>query len=151
MDSQCVKVLVAQLCPTLCDPLDCSLPDSSVHGILQTRILKWVAIPFSRGSFWNRDQIQVSCIIGRFLTVWDTREAHIYALLQKPLKYCHKAFCVRYFETKTNDNYSNKVTVNNYYVSDMVSTVHVLIYLIWTITTHSIHFYSQFTDLENKT
>ena len=45
-----VKLLVAQLCPTLCDPMDCSLPDSSVHGILQARILEWVAIPFSRGS-----------------------------------------------------------------------------------------------------
>ena len=45
-----VKVLVTQLCLTLCDPMDCSLPDSSVPGILQARILEWVAIPFSRGS-----------------------------------------------------------------------------------------------------
>ena len=45
-----VKVLVAQLCPTLCNPTDCSPPGSSVHGILQVRILEWVAIPFSRGS-----------------------------------------------------------------------------------------------------
>ena len=44
-----VKVLVAQLCPTLCYPVDCSPPGSSVHGILQARILEWVAIPFSRG------------------------------------------------------------------------------------------------------
>ena len=43
-------VLVTQSCPTLCDPMDCSPPDSSVHGILQARILEWVAIPFSRGS-----------------------------------------------------------------------------------------------------
>ena len=42
-----VKMLVAQLCLTLCDPMDCSLPGSSVHGILQGRILEWVAIPFS--------------------------------------------------------------------------------------------------------
>jgi len=41
---------VTQSCPTLCDPIDCSLPGSSVHGILQARILKWVAISFSRGS-----------------------------------------------------------------------------------------------------
>ena len=41
---------VAQLCPTLCDPMDCSLPGSSVHGILQTRVLEWVAISFFRGS-----------------------------------------------------------------------------------------------------
>ena len=45
-----VKVLVTQLCPTLCDPIDCSPPGSDVHGILQARILEWVAISFSRGS-----------------------------------------------------------------------------------------------------
>ena len=45
-----VCVLVAQSCPTLCDPMDCSPPGSSVHEILQARILEWVAIPFSRGS-----------------------------------------------------------------------------------------------------
>ena len=44
---------VAQSCPTLCDPVDCSLPDSSVHWILQARILEWVAISFSRGSSWQ--------------------------------------------------------------------------------------------------
>ena len=47
-----VKVLAAQLCLTLCDPMDCSPPGSSVHGILQARILEWVDIPFSRGSPW---------------------------------------------------------------------------------------------------
>ena len=46
---------VSQLCPALCDPMDCSPPDSSIHGILQTRILEGVAIPFSRGSSWSRD------------------------------------------------------------------------------------------------
>ena len=49
-DSVKVKVLVAQSCPTLCHPMDCSPPGSSVHGILQARILEWVAISFSRGS-----------------------------------------------------------------------------------------------------
>ena len=52
----CVCVLVTQLCLTLCNPMDCSQPDSSVHGVLQARILKWVVIPFSRGSSWPRDQ-----------------------------------------------------------------------------------------------
>ena len=47
-------MLVAQLCLTLCGPMDCSLPGSSVHGILQARILEWVAIPFSRASSWPR-------------------------------------------------------------------------------------------------
>ena len=68
-------VLVAQSCPTLCDPRDHSPPGSSVHGILQARVLEQVAIPFSRGSYWPRDQTWVSCIAGRFFTVWATREA----------------------------------------------------------------------------
>ena len=50
-----VKVLVTQLCPTLCNPMDCSQLGSSVHGILQARILEWVAISFSRGSSQPRD------------------------------------------------------------------------------------------------
>ena len=68
-------VLISQLCPTLCDSMDCSLPGSSVHGISQARILEWEAISFSRGSSWPRDQTQVSCIAGRFFTIWATREA----------------------------------------------------------------------------
>ena len=61
-----VKVLVTQLCLSLCDPMDCSPPGSSVHGILQARTLEWVAISFSRGSSWPRDWTWVSCIAGRF-------------------------------------------------------------------------------------
>ena len=68
-------VLVARSCPTLFDPLECSLPGSSVHGILQARMLEWVAIPFSRGSSSSRDQTRVFCIAGRFFTIWATREA----------------------------------------------------------------------------
>ena len=70
-----VKVKVAQLCPTLCDPMDCSHPGFSVYGILQARILEWVAVPFSRGSALPRDWTGVSCIAGRFFTSWATREA----------------------------------------------------------------------------
>ena len=66
--------LVAQLCPTLCDPMDCSLPGSSVHGILQARILAWVAISSSRGFSQHRNWTQVSCIAGGFFTIWATRE-----------------------------------------------------------------------------
>ena len=60
---------VAQSCPTLCNPMDCSLPGSSVHGIFQARILEWVAISFSRGSSQPRDQTPVSCIAGRRFTI----------------------------------------------------------------------------------
>ena len=53
-----------KLCPTLCDPMDCSSPGSFVHGILQARILEWVAVLFSRGSSRPRDRIHISCITG---------------------------------------------------------------------------------------
>ena len=58
---------VALSCPTLCDPMDCSQPGFSIHGILQARMLEWVAMPFSRGSSQPRDQTQVSCIGGLVL------------------------------------------------------------------------------------
>ena len=66
---------VTQWCPTLCNPMDCSLPGSSVHGILQARILEWVALSCSRGSSQPRDRTWVSCIAGRRFTIWATREA----------------------------------------------------------------------------
>ena len=65
---------VAQSCPTLCDPVDCSLPGSSFHGILQARILEWVAISCSRGSSRPRDWTWVSRIVGRHFNLWATRE-----------------------------------------------------------------------------
>ena len=58
--------LVTQSCPTLCNPMDYSLPRSSVHGILQARILEWVAMYSSRGSSQPRNQTGVSCIAGRY-------------------------------------------------------------------------------------
>ena len=68
-----VKVKVTQSCPTLCYPMD-----YTVHGILQARILEWVAFPFSRGSSQPRDWTQVSHIAGGFFTIWATREAQEY-------------------------------------------------------------------------
>jgi len=55
---------VAKSCQTFCDPMDCSPPGSSVHGVLQAKILDWVATSFSRGSFQPRDQNHVSCVSG---------------------------------------------------------------------------------------
>ena len=72
----CLCVWVAQLCATLCDPIDCSPPGSSIHGILQAGILEWVAMSFPRGSSQPRDWTWVSCIAGGFFTVRATREAH---------------------------------------------------------------------------
>ena len=73
--SLCCAVLGlgTQLCLTLCVPTDCSPSGSSVHGILQARILEWVALPFSRGSSQHRGWILVSRIVERFFTIWATR------------------------------------------------------------------------------
>ena len=68
-----LKIKVVQLCLTLCDPMD-----YTVHGILQARILEWVALPFSKGSSQPRDRTQVSHIAGGLLTSWATREAQEY-------------------------------------------------------------------------
>ena len=67
--------LVTQSGPTLCGPMDCGPPGSSVHGILQAKILEWGSIPFSRGSSRPRDGTWVSCMAGGFFTIWATREA----------------------------------------------------------------------------
>ena len=64
----CMHVKSLQSCVTLCDPLDCSPPGSSVHGILQARILEWVPISFSRGSSRPRNRTLVSCIADIFFT-----------------------------------------------------------------------------------
>ena len=75
---QCMKVKseseVTESCLTLSFPMKCSLPCSSVHEILQARILEWVAMSFSRGSSWPRDWTRGSCIVDRCFTVWATRE-----------------------------------------------------------------------------
>ena len=63
-----VKVL-AQSCPALCEPMDCSSPVSSIHGVLQARIWEWIALSFSRGSSQPRDRTQVSLIAGRFFII----------------------------------------------------------------------------------
>ena len=65
---------VAELCLTFCDPMEYSLPGSSLHGILQARVLEWGAISLSRGSSRPRDRTQVSRIPGRGFNLWATRE-----------------------------------------------------------------------------
>ena len=80
------KQLAAQLYLTLYDPMDCSLPGSSVYGILQARILEWVATSFSRGSFQSRDQTWVSCIAGRLFNTWTTREAYFMSTYDKNIE-----------------------------------------------------------------
>ena len=70
----CEESEVTQSCPTLCDPMDCSPPGSSFHGIFQARVLEWGAISFSRGSSRPRDRTRVSWIPGRCFNLWATRE-----------------------------------------------------------------------------
>ena len=65
---------VSQLCPTVCNPMDCRSPVSSLHGNSPGKKTEWIAIPFSRGSSRSRDQTWVSCIAGIFFTIWATRE-----------------------------------------------------------------------------
>ena len=72
----CVCVLIAQSYSTLCDLMDCSLADFSVHGISQARILEWVVISFSRGSSQPRDRAWVTCIGTWIVYRWATWEAH---------------------------------------------------------------------------
>ena len=77
LEEWCMHAKSLQLCPPLCDPMDCSLPGSSVHGILQARILEWVAVPSSMGSSQPRDRTHVSCVsslAGGFFTTGTTRK-----------------------------------------------------------------------------
>ena len=96
MRSRSVKVLVTQSCPTLCNPMDCSPPGSSDHGIFQARILEWVAMPTSRGSCRPRDQTWVSCTAGRFFTIWATKLSNLEGnVLASPSAIHTNIHCVR--------------------------------------------------------
>ena len=85
--------VVTQLCPILCDPVYCSPPGTSVHGILQARILEWVAISFFRGSSWPKDRTWVSRTTGRCFTLWATREAQESEVTQSCLTLCDPMDC----------------------------------------------------------
>ena len=78
---------LSQSCLTLCNPIDCSLPGSSVHGIFQVIVLKWIAISFSRGSSQPSARTRVSRIVDRSFTIWATREKHF------PKKNLHRKKC----------------------------------------------------------
>ena len=99
-----VKELVPQVYLTLCDPVDWSLPGSSVNGILQARILEWVAMCSSTGSSRPRDGTHVSCIAGRFFTIWSTMcVAHMF--LPTPLSGIISSFIVCVFSCLVMSNF----------------------------------------------
>ena len=100
-----VKMLVAQSCPTLCIPMDCSLPGSSIQGILPARILEWVAIPFSRGSSWPRNWTGVSCIAGDSLPAELRGIQYIYLISTD--KYHDKKLKERKKKTKETMSFSS--------------------------------------------
>ena len=92
------KSEVVQSCPTLCDPMDCSLPGSSLHGIFQARILEWVAISLSRRSSQPRDWTQVSCIVGKHFTICSVRLGYLrFFLFLEVRLYCCKLLSYNWF------------------------------------------------------
>ena len=77
LESMCVSAKLFQLCPTLCDPMDCGAPGSSAHRILQARVLEWVAMSSSRGSSRPRDRTRSPALAGVFFTssaAWDVEK-----------------------------------------------------------------------------
>ena len=104
---------VAQSCPTLCDPMNCSLPGSSVHGTFQARVLEWIAISFSRGSSQPRDWTRVSRIVDRHFTVWATREGQTNMRYTESLpQLCQPQFPVILSEAILDDNLFNTRHMN---------------------------------------
>ena len=93
-------VLIAQSCPTLRDPMDYSPPGSSVHGILQAKILQWVAIPFFRGSAQPRDWTWVYRIADRFFTIWATRKPSWHIDGKKYTKRCSASLIISEMQIK---------------------------------------------------
>ena len=100
------KMLIFQSCPTLCEPMDYSLPGSSVHGILLVRKLEWLAMPSTRWSSQPRDQTQVSHITGSFFIFWAFREAHSIESVQS-------LSCVQLFVTPWNAALQASLSITN--------------------------------------
>ena len=106
---------VAQSCLTLCNPMDCSLLGSSVHGVFQARVLEWIAIPFSRGSSQPRNRTQVSPIAGRRFTVWATREFHYDVSMHK--------FCSDLFQMELIGLLESMISLIGFYFKKMSAII----------------------------
>ena len=141
----CVCVCVGsdtQSCPTLCNPMDCSLPNLSVLGILQARILEWVAIPFSRGSSIPRDPTWVSCISsnGRQILYhyWHLRSPYLpdRALKPRPLHWEHGVLATGP-PGKCEDWYLEHYLSDFFHLPVWVILFHIIKYTYWANSKHS--------------
>ena len=111
---------VAQSCPTLQNPVDCSLPGSSVHEIFQARVLEWVAIPFSSRSSQPRDRTQVSRVAGRHFTIWATREPpYIVQKIKLPFFFFSHNITAKIFLNKLNLNFPFYKKQQEYHTSEI--------------------------------
>ena len=105
----CCCCLVDKLCPTPCDPMNCSPPGSSVHGISQARMLEWVVISSSRGSSWLRDQTHISSTGRRVLYCWATRDnfpVNVHWWHTHPSHFCHVPDKGEYPKNLTSNSFS---------------------------------------------
>ena len=129
-------MLVAQSCPPLCK-VDCRLPGSSLHGILQARILERVAIPSSRGSSLWRDRTQVFCTAGRFFTTWAPREDPASTELYTKIKL---TFCMLTWKRKT----SQRKWQLDVVFCDIFMLLHVCTYLCFIFNRRAILYFEVF-------
>ena len=97
-----VKVLVAQLCLTLCDPMDCSPPGSSAMEFSRQEYWSGLPFPFSRGSSQPRDWTRVFCVAGRFFTIWSIREGWVYSVQWTSLRSTREILDSGYWELMIN-------------------------------------------------
>ena len=116
-----------QVVSDLCDPMDCSPPGSSVHGVLQARILEWVAISFFRGSSWPRNRTWVSHIAGRWFTDWAIREAlSLWAVgIQMPCVICSLPGGLKSFEAFMGDINLQSQKIRNVFCISRTNRSHI--------------------------
>ena len=126
----------------LCDPMDCSLPGPSVHGILQARTQEWVANSFSRGISWPRNWTQVSSITGRYFTDWAMREVRAFYFL----------WYVQIFVNRCMKNYGNIIFLS--FLKKLMLKMSILIITCFISYIHSLPlaalFVPQEADLYNR-
>ena len=128
-------------CPTPHDAMDSFPPGSSVRGILQARILEWVAISSSRGSSPPRDQIQVSHFAGRLFTIWATREARSYTNMHSNTDGCSNTHVLTYNSYIVTHNLPWQIYTHTHTHIYIYTIVHILLYMVTCLYT-SLHMHT---------